>query len=83
MILKVHIDTSYLSEEEAHSRVRGRFYLGNSPPNSHNHNDAVHTTSKILKYLVTSAAEDEYADLITNTKIVISICIALHKLGHP
>jgi hypothetical protein len=33
MILHIHSDTSYLSENEAKSRARGLFYMGNTTKN--------------------------------------------------
>ena len=83
MILKLHSDASYLSEPLARSRVGGHFYLGNLPVHQADNNGAVHTTSTILKNVVTSAAEAEYGGLFINAKIAIPMRIALRELGHP
>ena len=58
MILAVHSDASYLSEASARSRVGSRFFCSSDvsdPPN----NGAVLNISKILKAVMSSAAEAE------------------------
>ena len=83
MILKIHSDASYLSEAKARSRVGGHFYLGQLPVNQADNNGAVHTTSTILKNVVTSAAEAEYGGIFINSRIAIPMRITLRELGHP
>ena len=83
MILKIHSDASYLSEPKARSRVGGHFYLGDPPASKSDNNGAVHTTSTILRNVVTSAAEAEYGGLFTNARIAIPMRITLRELGHP
>jgi hypothetical protein len=58
MILAAHSDASYLSEANARSRVGGHFFCSSDisdPPN----NGAVLNISKILKAVMSSAAEAE------------------------
>lgn len=60
MNLKVHSDSSYLSEANAKSRIGGFFYLGSIPTKSIDSNGDIHITSNILKHVVTSSDEAEY-----------------------
>ena len=58
MILAIHSDASYLSKASARSRVGGHFFCSSDvsdPPN----NGAVLNISKILKAVMSSAAEAE------------------------
>jgi hypothetical protein len=58
MILHIHSDASYLSENEAKSRAGGFFYLGNNTRNDKNlTNGAILIISKVLKHVMSSAAE--------------------------
>ena len=81
MILKIHSDTSYLSETEARSRVGGYFFLG-SKNETLQHNGAIHVIAKIIKNLVSSAAEAEIAGIYTCAKEVIPIRLNLEEMGH-
>ena len=69
MILKLCSDASYLSEPEAHSREGGYFYLGNTN-NKITNNEPIHILAKIIKNVVSSAAEDEIATIFWATKNV-------------
>ena len=67
MVLAVHSDTSYLSERNATSRVGGHFFMSKDvevPPN----NGAVHNIAKIIKALMSSAAEAELEGLYINAR---------------
>ena len=46
-------------------------------------NGAVHTTSTILKHVVTLEEEAEYAGLFFNTKVVVTLWIELMEIVHP
>jgi hypothetical protein len=60
MILYIHSDTSYLSENEAKSRAGGFFYMGNSADTSNKlTNRAILIMSTVLKHVMSSAAEAE------------------------
>ena len=86
MILYVDSDAAYLISEGAKSRIAGYFYCSNksttkppSPPlNAH-----IHVECKLLRHVVTSAAEAETAGLFLNGQKVIEIKQMLHALGHP
>ena len=68
MVLYVHSDASYLSEPKARSRVGGFFYLGNkNEPNNNPHpNGPIHIESKIMKNVMSSAAEAKTGALFHN-----------------
>jgi hypothetical protein len=58
MILHIHSDASYLSETEEKSRAGGFFYMGNNTKNDKKlTNGAILIISKVLKHVMSSAAE--------------------------
>jgi hypothetical protein len=58
MILHIHSDATYLSEDEAKSRAGGFFYMGNSTKHQKKLTDeAILIISKVLKHVMSSAAE--------------------------
>ena len=70
IILNIHSDASYLSEERARSRTAGHIFLGSVPRKYEPipFNGAIYVHSGILKFVVTSAAEEELGGLFLNTK---------------
>ena len=67
MVLVGHIAALYLSETKACSRAGGNFFMSNStafPPN----NGAVFTIAKIVKVVMSSAAEAELVALFKYCK---------------
>ena len=82
MILHVHSDASYLSAPKARSRVGGHFFLnlGAQDPSI---NGPIHAVCKILKNVVSSAAEAEIAAMFENCKEATVIRTTLQELGHP
>jgi hypothetical protein len=90
MILHLHSDTSSLSEKEAKSRAGRHFFLSSQPTNPTKLplgqpplNGAIHTTSKILRNVMASAAEAEVAGLFLNAQEAVPIQTTLTELGHP
>jgi hypothetical protein len=58
MILHIHSDASYISENEARSRAGGFFYTGNTTKTKKKlTNGAILIVSKVLKHVMSSAAE--------------------------
>ncbi|MGL5937077.1 MAG: Ty1/Copia family ribonuclease HI, partial [Cetobacterium sp.] len=84
MILYIHSDASYLSEPKARSRVGGFFYLGNKnePTNNSHPNGAVHIESRIMKNVMSSAAEAETGALFHNGQEGAHLRNILKELGH-
>ena len=82
MILKIHSDASYLSEPEAKSRAGGYFYLGNKDDSMKN-NGAIHIIAKIIKNVVSSAAEAEIAAIFMCAKEAVPIRQTLIEMDHP
>lgn len=87
MILRVHSDASYLSVARARSRVGGHFYLSSNLIPEENIlgtlNGPVHSVSKIIKNVMSSAAEAEIAATFENCKEAVGIRTTLQELGHP
>jgi hypothetical protein len=75
MILHIHSDASYLSENESKSRAGGLFYMGNTAKNDKKlTNGAILIVSKVLKHVMSSVAEAEIgAVFINKTGIYISL----------
>jgi hypothetical protein len=60
MLLHIHSDALYLSENEAKSKAGGFFYMGSSTnTNKKLTNGAILIISKVLKHVMSSAAEAE------------------------
>ena len=70
MVLNVHLDTSYLSETNAHSRACGHFFMGWSPKDGDpiKSNGAFFTLCTILCFVVALAAKAELSTLFLNCK---------------
>jgi hypothetical protein len=81
MILSVHSNVSYLSKARAHSQVSGHFFCSKDSKNPSN-NGAVHTISKILKAVMSSAAKAELGALYINACKAIPMRQLLKEMGH-
>jgi hypothetical protein len=69
MNLHIHSDASYLSENEAKSRVGGLFYMGsNNKTDKKLTNGAILIVCKVLKHVMSSAAEAEIGAVFINAK---------------
>jgi hypothetical protein len=70
MILHIHSDASYLSKNEAKSRAGGFFYyMGNNNKNDKKlTNGAILIVSKVLKHVMSSAAEAEIGEVFISAK---------------
>jgi hypothetical protein len=83
MILHIHSDASYLSENEAKSRAGGFFYMGSNNKTDKNlTNGAILIISKVLKHVMSSAAEAEIGAVFINAKIGAVLRTTLAELGH-
>ena len=71
MILHIDSDAAYLVEQGAKSRAGGYFYLGNKDGNLIN--GSIHIIAKIIKHVMSSAAEAEIAALFLDAKAAIPI----------
>ena len=80
MILHIHIDASYLSEQNSKSHVYGNFYLTSTNDTTPS-NGTILTLSAIIKNVVFSAAEAELTALFYNCKDAIPLHITLEELG--
>jgi hypothetical protein len=83
MIFHTHSDASYLSESEAKSRAGGFFYMGNTSKNDKKlTNGAILIFSKVLKHVMSSAAEAEIGAVFINAKEGAVLRTTLEELGH-
>jgi hypothetical protein len=82
MILHIHSDASYLSENEAKSRAGGFFYMGSSN-NTDNKltNGVILIIGKVLKHVMSSAAEAEIGAVFINAKEGAVLRTTLEELG--
>ena len=90
MVLWISSDASYLSESKARSRVGGHFFLSALPPDPSKppttlapNNGAIHTVSSILKNVMSSATESEFAGLFHNARDGVTLRTTLEEMGHP
>jgi hypothetical protein len=82
MILHIHSDASYISENESESRAGGFFYMGsNNKPDKKLTNGAILIISKVLKHVISSAAEAETGAFFINTKEGTVLRTTLKELG--
>jgi hypothetical protein len=85
MILNIHSDASYLSEAQAQSRACGFFFMGWTPKNGESIwlNSTFHISSRIMRFVVASAAEAELGALFDNCQTGMIFRLTLNKMGHP
>jgi hypothetical protein len=81
MVLAVHSDASYLSESLARSRAGGHFFMTSDTDEQPN-NGAVLNVSKIIKSVMSSAAEAEMGALYMNACEAVPIRNVLQEMGH-
>ena len=88
MVLHIHSDASYLSAPKAQSRAGGIFFLSSrtgtptpdsAPPPA---NGAVHVNCNLLRVIVASATEAEFAALFFNAQDACMVRTTLAELGH-
>jgi hypothetical protein len=83
MISHICSDASYLSENEAKSREGGLFYMGNTTKNDKKlTNGAILIVSKVIKHVMSSAAEAEIGAVFINAKEGAVLRTTLEELGH-
>jgi hypothetical protein len=84
MILHIHSDASYLSEKESKRRAGGFFYMGSSTNTDKKlTNGAILIISKVLKHVMSSAAEAEIGAVFINAKEGAVLRTTFEELGHP
>jgi hypothetical protein len=83
MILRVESDASYLTEPNAKSRAGGHHYLGKANDNQPWYNAPLLSLSKVLRNVMSSAAEAEIGALFLNAREATVLRMALIEMGHP
>ncbi len=73
MIMNIHFDASYLSAPGAQSRTCGHFFMGSIPKDNEPIvlNEAFHTSTTVMRFVVASAAEAELGALFHNCQTAI------------
>jgi hypothetical protein len=82
MILHIHIDASYLSVSNAHSRLRGLFFFGDKSPQQDNLNGSIPNVASVIKNVVASADESEVGACFLNAQSGAPLRVTLAELGH-
>jgi purine nucleoside permease len=84
MILHIHSDASYISENEAKSRAAGGFfYMGsNAKTDKKLTNGAILIIIKVLKHVMSSAAKAETGAVFISAKKGAVLRKTLEELGH-
>ena len=90
MQLYIHSDSFYLSVSKARSRAGGIHYLSDPPPNPQDPdnytpllNGIIHVVCKILRNIMSSAAEAELGDIFLNAKEAVPIRTTLIEMKWP
>ena len=85
MELHIDSDAAYLVAPDAKSRIAGFYYCSNKTTNNINIplNGPVLVECKLLKHVVTSAAEAETAALFYNCQTAVQLRQMLEALDHP
>lgn len=83
MVLQAESDAAYLVAPKARSRVGGYIYLGSKNRENAIINGPVLVIAKILKMVVSSAAEAKVATLFLNAQEMVPLRIACEEMGHP
>jgi hypothetical protein len=82
MIIYIHSDASYISEREAKSRAGGLFYTGSSTNTDKKlTNGEILIMSKVLKHVMSSAAEAEIGAVFINAKVGAVLRTTLEEIG--
>jgi hypothetical protein len=82
MVIHNHSDAAYLVASEARSRAGGYTFMGNHRNNPQIINGAISVIAKIIKSVMSSAAEAEIGALFMNAKAIVPLRITCEELGH-
>ena len=83
MILHNHPDAAYLVVTEARrSRAGGYTYYSNKTTNTQIINGPISVIAKIIKHVMSSAAEAEVAALFINARAILPLQVTCKELGY-
>jgi hypothetical protein len=82
MVLAIHINASYLSKLKACSQAGVHMFMARQEEIPTN-NSAVPNILQIIRTVMSSTAEATLGPLFINSKMAVSMCRMLEKLGHP
>ena len=83
MILHNHSDEAYLVATGVRLRAAGYTYLGNDTNNKQIINGPISIIAKIIKGVMSSAAEVDIGALYTNTRQLLPLRVMCEEWGHP
>ena len=83
MILYNHSDASFLVASRARSRAGGYTYFGNKSTNKEIINGPIAVIAKVIKSVMSSAAEAEIGALYINAQELAPLRVTCEELGHP
>jgi hypothetical protein len=83
MILRTESDASYLTEDESRSRSAAFHYLGKAADQPPFFNGPILPNTKIIRAVMSSAAEAETGSLFLNLKDAVVLRTTLEEMGHP
>lgn len=87
IFLYVDSNAAYLAADKAKSRIADYYYCSNKTTTNKSPNPPlngpIYIECKLLRHVVTSAAEAETAGLFANCQKIIEIKHMLQALGHP
>ena len=84
MIFRIYSNESYQSETKSRSCAGINLFLGSPKYNDTNINNcAIHTTSEIIKNVMSEASKAKCAATFINCKTAAPLCITLKEMGHP
>ena len=81
MVLNCHSDAAYLVAPESRSRAGGFHFLGDKDRTQFN--GQILVLAKIIKHVMSSAAEAEVGAMFLNAREAIPIRKCLENMGHP
>ena len=83
MILHNHSDAAYLVASKARSQAGGFIYLGNKQTKIQIINGTISIIAKIIKSVMSSAAESEIGALFMNAQEILPLQMTCKELRHP
>jgi hypothetical protein len=81
MVLAIHSDAGYLSEEGARSQAEGHHFLSENVTNPSN-NGAIYNKASIIKSVISSATKAEIGALYINARKEVKVRNILEEMAH-
>jgi hypothetical protein len=83
MVLHIHLDASYLSEQKSRIIIGGHLFLGSATNSTnHIHNGPILTISTVYKNVLSIVMEAEVAGTFVNAKEGVNVRNIVNSIGH-